>query len=108
MVFGEGDLQELGYRAVGGELRGGVRDVEKLGGDVALPETGETFGSQDVADGREGALVDGSAADDFGADYGVREGVVLQLETDLDDVEGGDDEAVWEETRGALVREVDQ
>lgn len=102
-------MEKLGDGAVGGELNGGVRDVEKLGGDVALPEPRETFGAQDVSDCREGALVDGPAADDFGAalvDERVREGVVLQLEADLDDVEGGDDETVGRQYGGMLVTEV--
>lgn len=51
-------VEELGYRAVGGKLHGGVADVEHLGGDVALPEAGETFMVEDMADCWQRAFVD--------------------------------------------------
>jgi hypothetical protein len=69
-----------------------VADVEEFGGDVALPEAGYSFGAEDVAEGWEGAFVDGPALE-VAVGEGVGEGVGLELEADFDDVEGGNDEA---------------
>ena len=55
---------------------------------------------EDVADGGERAPVDRPALG-VGAGEGVGEGVGLELEADLDDVEGGDDEAARETVSGA-------
>lgn len=86
-------LQEEGGLSVGGEVDGVVEDVEELGGDVAFPEGGETFLVEDGAEGAEGAGVDGLAVGVVAGGEGVGEGVGLELEADLDYVEGGDDEA---------------
>lgn len=91
-ALAEGGVQEEGGRAVGGELDRAVAHVEQLGGHVALPEAGQALMAEDVADRREGALVDGPALQ-VAVREGVREGVRLELEADLDDVERSDDEA---------------
>lgn len=93
-VGGGGEvLQEEGGLSVGGEVDGVVEDVEELGGDVAFPEGGEAFLVEDGAEGAEGAEVGGAAAVGGAGGKGVGEGVGLELEADLDYVEGGDDEA---------------
>lgn len=87
-------LEEEGGLPVGGEVDGVVADVEELGGDVAFPEGGKAFLVEDGAEGTEGAGVDGAAAAvGVAGGEGVGEGVGLELEADLDYVEGGDDEA---------------
>lgn len=89
-VLGQRRLQKDGRGAVGGELGGRVADVHELGGDVALPEPREALVLEDVLDGVDGAAVGGGFAE---GGEGVGEGVWLELEADLDDVEGGDDES---------------
>lgn len=89
-VLGQRGLQKDRRGAVGGELGGRVADVHELGGHVALPEPREAFVPEDVLDGVDGAAVGGGFAE---GGEGVGEGVWLELEADLDDVEGGDDES---------------
>ena len=82
-------LQEDGGGPVRGELHGGVADVHELGGDVALPEARDALVAKDVGEGAEGAAVGWGGAERV---EGVGEGVGLELEADLNDIEGGDDE----------------
>lgn len=87
---GQRGLQEDGGGAVRGELDGRVAHVHKLGGHVALPQAREPFMLEDVFDGADGAAVGGRLAQ---GGQGVGERVRLELEADLDDVKGGDDES---------------
>lgn len=80
MGFGDEDV----YLLVGEELGGAVGEVEEFGGDVSFPEGGEAFLGDDCAHCGEDAAVEGAIGEVV---------VCLELETDLDDVEGGDDEA---------------
>lgn len=97
-VLGQRGLQKDGRGAVGGELGGRVADVHELGRDVALPEPREALVLEDVLDGVDGAAVGGGFAE---GGEGVGEGVWLELEADLDDVEGGDEESRDEPGYGA-------
>lgn len=87
---GQRGLQEDGGGAVRGELDGRVAHVHQLGGHVALPQAREAFMPEDVLDGADGAAVGGCFAQ---GGQGVGERVRLELEADLDDVKGGDDES---------------
>lgn len=69
-------LEEEGRSTVGGELRGRVADVHKLGRDVALPQRGDALIAENVADGRNGPSVCWSAAERVER---VGEGVRLEL-----------------------------
>lgn len=87
---GQRSLQEDGRGAVGGELGGRIAHVHELCRDVALPQTRKAFMLEDVLDGVDGAAVGGGFAE---GGQGVGEGVWLELEADLNDVEGRDDES---------------
>lgn len=93
---GQRGLQEDGRGAVGGELSGRIAHVHELCGDVALPQTREALMLEDVLDGVDGAAVGGSFAE---GGQGVGERVWLELEADLDDIEGRDDETIKRERR---------
>lgn len=82
-----------------GELDAPIGQVQGLGGDVALPQAGQALLSQNELEGAEGAFVDGAV--DLADAQRVGQGVDLQLEADLDDVEGSDDEARDEACDGA-------
>jgi hypothetical protein len=73
-------------------LHRAVADVHQLGRDIALPEPREPFIGDDVLDRRDGALVGGPAAKVLVSER-VGEGVCLELQAYLDDVEGRDDES---------------
>lgn len=62
VVSTEGAVQEHRSRPVGGELHGGVRDVQQLGGHVALPEPRDPLARYDVPHRPQRALVGGRAS----------------------------------------------
>lgn len=92
-TFAEGALEQLRRAAVGRELNGAVADIHQLGGHIALPQARKSLISEDVFDRGQSALVDRSAANVLMSQR-VGERMCLQLETNLDDIEGGYDEAI--------------
>ena len=59
-LLGCGRSEDLGGRAVDGELQGGVGDIEVGGWDVAAPEGIEAFIAVDVREGGESGGVEWS------------------------------------------------
>jgi hypothetical protein len=59
---------------------------------------------EDVAEGGDGAAVGGGGVAEVVEVEGIGEGVGLELETDLDDIEGCDDEAEGSRVKGRLAK----
>lgn len=74
------------------ELDTAIGQVHKLGWYVALPQPGDAFFAKNLLEGAERSFVDGSI--DVAHAQGVRERVNLELQADLDNIEGSYDEAV--------------
>lgn len=91
---------------IGRELDTAVGQVHELGRYVALPQAGEALLAQNLLEGAQRSLV--HRALDMANAEGVRQGVDLKLQADLDDVEGRDHEAAHVSAMSMVMRSKDE